>query len=85
MFPDWITTAGFVLVIGYVGVRIYMRCTTGKDFVSPWEAYQRALSDAQAARGQFLRKGLLETIKSLKDRICCQVQKWHIPLCPLCC
>jgi hypothetical protein len=85
MFPEWITTTGFVLVVGYVGVRIYNYRARDNDFLPPWEAYQKALSDAQAARGQFLRKGLLETTKSVKDRICWQARKWHIQLCPLCC
>jgi hypothetical protein len=84
MFPDWITTTGFVIVVGYVGVLFYTRSAEGNDLSSSWSAYQRALSDAQAARGQFMRKGLLEGTKSLKDHICCQARRWHIQLYPLC-
>jgi hypothetical protein len=84
MFPDWFFTTGFVIVVGYVGVLLYIRSAQDNDFLPPWEAYQRTLSDAQAARGQFLRKGLFEITKSLKDRICCKAQKWHIQLSPLC-
>jgi hypothetical protein len=51
----------------------------------PWEAYHRALCDAQAARGHLLRKGLSAARKSLKNRICYQARVWHIRLCPLLC
>ena len=85
MFSDWITTTGFVIVVACVGVLFYARDAEGNDLSSPWAAYQRALSNAQDARGQFLRNGLHEGMKSLKDRICCQARRWHIQLCPLCC
>ena len=86
MFPDLFLTTGLVIVVGYVGVLFYTRGgAEGDDLSSPWAAYQRALSDAQAARGQFLRNGLLVGMKSLRDRICCQARRWHIQLCPLCC
>ncbi len=51
----------------------------------PWEAYHRALCDAQAARGHFLRKGFFATITSLKNRICYQAREWNIRICSLCC
>jgi hypothetical protein len=71
MFPEWFTATGFVRVVGCVGVPI-MRGAAGNDILPPWEAYHRALNDAQAARGQFLREGFLSTAKSLRDRICRQ-------------
>jgi hypothetical protein len=55
MFPDWFTATGFVMVVGCVGAFIFMRGAAGNDFLPPGEAYHRALNDAQAARGQFLR------------------------------
>jgi hypothetical protein len=51
----------------------------------PWDAYHRALCDAQAARRHFLLKGLFTTTKSLRDRICYQAREWNIRFCPLCC
>lgn len=51
----------------------------------PWEAYHRALCDAQAARGYFLLKGIFTTTKLLKNRICYQAREWNIPLWPLHC
>ena len=83
MFPDWFPTTGFVIVVGYIGVLLHMRSARPND-VSPREEYERALSDAHAARGQFLREGFLLTTRSLKDRICYNAQRWHIRLCPLC-
>jgi len=50
----------------------------------PWEAYHRALCDAQAARGRFLLKGFFAITKSLKNRICYQTREWNIRLWPLC-
>lgn len=85
MFPDWFTATGIVIVVGYVGVLIYICSTTGNNFVPPWEAYHRVSYEAQAARAQFLRDGFFATAKSLRDRICRQARKWHIRLCPLCC
>lgn len=85
MFPDGFTATGFVIVVGCVGVLIYMRGAADNDFSPPWEAYHRAMKDAQAARERFLRNGSVATAKSLRDRICRQAQKWHIRLCPLCC
>jgi hypothetical protein len=38
--------------------------TIGNGYMPPWEAYHRALCDAQAARGHFLRKGFIATTKS---------------------
>jgi hypothetical protein len=85
VFPDWFIATGFVLVVGCVGVPIYMRGAASNDFLPPWEAYHRALNEAQAARGQFLRDGVLASAKSLRDRICRQARKWHVRLSPLCC
>ena len=85
MVTDWITVVGVVTVFGIVGVLINLRNATGNDLSPPWETYHRAFNDAQAARGQFLRSGFVAATRSLKDHICCHVQKWHLPLCPLCC
>ena len=85
MFTDWITAVEVITVFGIVGVLILMCRQTGNDLLPPWEAYHRALNDAQAARGQFLRTAFVAATRSLKDRICFHVRKWHIPLCPLCC
>jgi hypothetical protein len=85
MVTDWITAVGVVTVFGIVGVVMLLRSSAGNDLLPPWEAYHRAFNDAQAARGQFLRSGFLVATRSLKDRICHHVRKWHIPLCPLCC
>ena len=51
----------------------------------PWEAYHRALCDAQAARGYFLIEVFSATTKSLKNRICNQARELNIPLWPLRC
>ena len=85
MVTDSIIAIGVVTVLAIVGVLIFLSRPTGNDQLPPWEAYHRALNDAQAARGQFLRSGFVAATMSLKDRICCQLRKWHIPLCPLCC
>jgi hypothetical protein len=85
MVTDWITVIGVVAVFAIVGVLIFLCRPTENDLLPPWEAYHRALTDAQTARGQFLRSGFVAATRSLKDRICCQARKWHIPLCPLCC
>jgi hypothetical protein len=85
MVTDWITGVGVVTVFGIVGVLILLSSPTGNDFMPPWEAYHREVNDAQAARGQFLRRGFVAAARSLKGRICCHVRKWRIPLCPLCC
>ncbi len=81
MFTDWITAVG----VAIVWVLIFFSSPKGDDLLPPWETYHRALNDAQAARGQFLRSGFAAATKSLKDRICYHVRKWHIPHCPLCC
>ena len=85
MVIESIIVVGVVTAFGIVGVLIFLYSPTGNDLLPPWEAYYRALIDAQAARGQFLRSGFAAATRSLKDRICCQVRKWHIPLCQLCC
>jgi hypothetical protein len=85
MFHDWVTATGFVMMVRCVGLPTFMRGAAGNDFLPPWEGYHRALSDAQATRGQFLRKGFRAATKSLRDRICRQARKWHVRLCPLCC
>ena len=85
MFTDWITAVEVITVFGIVGVLVFWRSPAGNDLLTPWETYHRAFNDAQAARGQFLRSGFVAATRSLKDRICCHVRKWHIPLCPLCC
>jgi hypothetical protein len=85
MFPDWFMATGFLIVVGYVGVLFCVRGAAGDRFLAPWEAYHRALNDAQAARGQFLRDGFFVTARSLRDRICRKARKWHMRLCPLCC
>ena len=85
MVSDWFIGAGVVTVIGVVGTLIYRHGAAGNDFLPPWEAYHRALNDAQVARGQFLRSDCVAAARALKDRICCYARKWHIPLCPLCC
>ena len=85
MVIDSIIAVGVVTAFGIVGVLIILCSPTGNDPLPPWAAYHRALDDAQAARGEFLRSGIVAATRSLKDRICCQVRKWHIPLCPLCC
>jgi hypothetical protein len=85
MFPDGFAATGCLILVGCVGVWIYRRGAAGNDSLPPWEAYHRALNDAQAARGQFLRDGFLATARSLRDRICRKAQKWHIRFCPLCC
>ena len=56
-----------------------------KGCLPPWEAYHRALCDAQAARGHFLRKGFFAITEALKKRICYKAREWNIRLCPLCC
>jgi hypothetical protein len=84
MFPKWFTATGFAMVVESIGVPIVCGAA-GNEFLPPWEAYHRALNDAQAARGQLLREGFLSTAKSLRDRICRQARKWHIRLCPLRC
>jgi hypothetical protein len=84
MVTDWITVAVLVIVCGIVGVRIFFSSPAGNDLLHPREAYHRAFNDAQAARGEFLRSGFVAATRSLKNRICCQVRKWHIPHCPLC-
>jgi hypothetical protein len=85
MISDWIIAIGVVTVFSVVGVLIFLCRPTGNDLLSPLAAYHRALNDAQAARGQFLRSGFVVATRSLKDRICCYVRKWHILLCPPCC
>jgi hypothetical protein len=71
MFPKWSTATGFVMVVECVGVPIVCGAA-GNEFLPPWEAYHRALNDAQAARGHFLREGVLSTARLLRDRICRQ-------------
>ena len=86
MFPDWFAATGFVTVFrGFVGALTSWCNPSGNGPLPPWEAYHRALCRAQVTRGRFLRDGFLAIAKSLRDRICCQAQKWHIRLCPLCC
>jgi hypothetical protein len=85
MVTDWIIAVGVVILFGIVGILIFRRSPTGIDLLPPWEVYHRALDEAQASRGQFIRSGFDAATRSLKDRICCYVRKWHIPLCPLCC
>jgi hypothetical protein len=85
MITDWITVIVVVIVFGIVGVLMIFSRPAGNDHLPPWEAYHRVFNAAQAARGQFLRSGFDAASRSLKDRICCQVRKWHIPLCQLCC
>lgn len=51
----------------------------------PWEAYHKALCDAQTARGHFLLKVFLATAKLLKTRICYQAREWNIRIHLLCC
>ena len=85
MVTGWIAVLGVVAVFGIVGVLSSFCGPRGNDLLTPLEAYHRAHDDAQAARGLFLRSGLVTATNSLKDRICCHARKWHIPLCPLCC
>jgi hypothetical protein len=85
MVTGWFIAAGVVTVLGIVGTLIYGCGAAGNDIVPLWEGYQRALHEAESARAQFLRNGLLKARKSLKDRICCQVRKCHLRFCPLCC
>jgi len=85
MITDWITAAGIVIVFGIVGVLMIFSRPAGNDLLPPSEAYHRLFYDAQAARGQFLRSGFDAASRALKDRMCSQVRKWHIPLCQLCC
>jgi hypothetical protein len=73
------------MVVGYVGGLSSMRGGADNDFLPPWEDYHHALTEAQAARAQFLQVGFLATAKSLRDRICRRARKRHIRLCPLCC
>jgi hypothetical protein len=84
MVTDGFTAAGVVIVFGILGVLISRYSAAGNDLLPPWEAYHRALNDAESARAQFLRTGFFATTRSLKDRICCQLRKWHIRVCPLC-
>jgi hypothetical protein len=85
MFSDWFAAAGVVAVVGIVGVLNYLCSTEGNNRLPPWEAYQRALNDAQTARGLFLRDGFFAITNSLKEGICSQLRKWDLRLCPLCC
>ena len=55
------------------------------EFLPLWEAYHRALREAQTARGRFLRSMFSAAGSALRDRICRQARKWQIKLCPLCC
>jgi len=85
MISDWLIATGCVILVGLVGMLIYRYRAAVTDLLHPWEAYHRALNDAQAARGQFLRNGFLAIVMSVRDRICTNVRKWHIRFCPLCC
>ena len=80
-----VVMTGLVTIVGIVVALVSMCTTAGRDFVPPWEAHNRAVYEAQAARAQFLRNGFFAITKSMKDHICCQMRKWHIRLCPLCC
>ena len=81
MVTLWIIAAG----IFFVWVLIFCYSPTEKALLNPREIYHRVLIDAQAARGQYLRSGFVAATRSLKDRLCYQLRKWHIPHCPLCC
>jgi hypothetical protein len=85
MVTDWMTALGVVTVFSILGVLIFLCSPKGNDLLPPWEAYHRAFTNAQAARGQLLRSGYVAATRSLKGRICYHVRKWHIPLCPHCC
>ncbi|MGD8631357.1 MAG: hypothetical protein PVG72_11620 [Gammaproteobacteria bacterium] len=82
---DWITALGVVTVFGIAGLLIILYSPAGNDFLPPWERYHRAFTNAQAARGEFLRSGFVAVARSVKERFCYQMKKLHIPLCPLCC
>ena len=64
MISDWIIAIGVVTVFSVVGVLIFLCRPTGNDLLSPLAAYHRALNDAQAARGQFLRSGFVAATMS---------------------
>ena len=55
-----------------------------KKLFFAWQAYHRALRDAQVARARYLRNMLLVALKSLRDRICHRAAKWNIRWLPLC-
>jgi hypothetical protein len=67
------------------GGQMNTRLRRDDESLGPWEAYHRALKDAQVARARFLRSTFFATGKCLKDRICYRAKKWRIRLCPLCC
>jgi len=76
-----------ITVVGVfiVWLMIFFYSLTEIDLLKPQKTYHQIFDDAQVARGQFLRSGFVAATRSLKDRICYQVRKWHIPHCPLCC
>jgi hypothetical protein len=57
----------------------------GGEGLAPWEAYQRFMQRAQAARAQLLRNTLYTCAERLRARICALAERLHISLCPLCC
>jgi len=64
MVTDSNIAIGVVTVLAIVGVLIFLSRPTGNDQLPPWDAYHRALNDAQAARGQFLRSGFVAATMS---------------------
>jgi len=81
MVTIWLAAVGVVIIWAL----IFFSSPTGNDLSTPWDDYHQAFNDAQVARGEFLRSGFITASRSLKDRICCQVRKLHLPHCPLCC